>query len=90
MNRRGFLSAIAGLVAGATLDPERRLWRAGAKLISIPAPRLTIPDDSMTLRFVRNYDVSLEAYVTRIDVLMGWGKCWPPAEQFFNLTRRAG
>jgi hypothetical protein len=35
MNRRGFLGA---LLAGATLDPERLLWRPGAKLISIPSP----------------------------------------------------
>lgn len=34
--RRGFLGAIAGLVAGATLDPERALWVPGKKLISIP------------------------------------------------------
>jgi hypothetical protein len=34
MNRRGFLS----MLAGATLDPERLLWRPGAKLISIPEP----------------------------------------------------
>jgi hypothetical protein len=33
MNRRGFLAALIG---GATLDPERLLWRPGAKLISIP------------------------------------------------------
>ena len=38
MNRRGFFGAIAGLVAGATLDPERLLWKAGARLISIPPP----------------------------------------------------
>lgn len=34
-NRRTFLAA---LLAGATLDPERLLWRAGAKHISIPRP----------------------------------------------------
>lgn len=33
MNRRGFLAALLG---GAVLDPERLLWRPGAKLISIP------------------------------------------------------
>jgi len=38
MNRRGFLSGLAAIAAGATLDPERLLWRPGAKLISIPAP----------------------------------------------------
>lgn len=38
MNRRLFLRTLAaGLVAG--LDPERALWRPGAKHISIPAPR---------------------------------------------------
>jgi hypothetical protein len=35
MNRRNFLGA---LLAGAILDPERLLWRPGAKLISIPRP----------------------------------------------------
>lgn len=34
MNRRGFLAALLG---GAVLDPERLLWRPGAKLISIPS-----------------------------------------------------
>lgn len=33
MNRRAFL---ASLLATATIDPERLLWRPGAKLISIP------------------------------------------------------
>jgi hypothetical protein len=37
MNRRGFFGAIAGLVAGAELDPEKLLWKPG-KLISIPRP----------------------------------------------------
>lgn len=35
--RRGFLGLLA---AGLALDPERLLWRPGAKLISVPAPRL--------------------------------------------------
>lgn len=38
MNRRNFLSALAGLAATATLDPEKLLWVPGRKLISIPAP----------------------------------------------------
>lgn len=33
--RRGFLGLLA---AGLALDPERLLWRPGAKLISVPAP----------------------------------------------------
>ncbi len=36
MNRRGFLSLLAG-AAAFTLDPERALWVPGRKLISIPA-----------------------------------------------------
>ena len=36
MNRRSFLSALAGAMV---LDPERAIWRPGAKLISIPKPR---------------------------------------------------
>lgn len=35
LNRRGFLAALAGGAAVAA-DPERLLWRKGAKLISIP------------------------------------------------------
>lgn len=34
--RRGFL---ASLLAGATLDAERLLWKPGERLISIPKPR---------------------------------------------------
>jgi hypothetical protein len=38
MNRRFFLSALAGAVAGAAYDPEKALWVPGKKLISIPKP----------------------------------------------------
>lgn len=38
MNRRGFIGALAA--AAFALDPDRALWVPGAKLISIPAPRL--------------------------------------------------
>jgi hypothetical protein len=37
MNRRGFLGALAGAIAGASLDPEQLLWTPGRKLISIPS-----------------------------------------------------
>lgn len=40
VGRRGFLGA---LLATATLDPERLLWRAGAKVISIPKRRARRP-----------------------------------------------
>lgn len=32
MNRRGFLEALAGAIAGAAVDPERLGWVKGAKL----------------------------------------------------------
>ncbi len=35
--RRGFLAAVTAAFA---LDPERALWVPGAKMISIPAPRI--------------------------------------------------
>ncbi len=42
MNRRGFLSALAGAVAAAAYDPERALWVPGRKKIFIPpAPPLS-------------------------------------------------
>lgn len=40
MNRRGFLSALAGALA---IDPERALWAPGKKLISVPAPNVYVP-----------------------------------------------
>lgn len=40
MNRRNFLGMLAASVGGMTLDPERLLWRPGAKLISIPKPSI--------------------------------------------------
>ena len=47
MNRRGFLSALLGTGAAMTLDPERLLWRPGAKLISIPAPTCVDTSDAL-------------------------------------------
>lgn len=47
INRRSFLGAMLGAVAGATLDPERLLWEKGKKIISLPKPpslTLTIGD----------------------------------------------
>lgn len=40
MNRRGFLTALAG--AFVAPDPERLLWVQGKKLISIPTPKVTL------------------------------------------------
>lgn len=35
--RRGFFSALAAMIAGATLDPEKLLWEPGKIFYSIPA-----------------------------------------------------
>lgn len=44
MNRRAFLSTLAAGLAGAALDPERLLWRPGAKAIFLPPkPSLLAP-----------------------------------------------
>ena len=40
ISRRGFLSLLPAGVAGLTLDPERLLWRPGAKTIFLPSPRV--------------------------------------------------
>jgi hypothetical protein len=37
MNRRGFLSALAAVVATAAIDPDELLWVPNRKLVSIPA-----------------------------------------------------
>jgi hypothetical protein len=46
MNRRGFLGLLAGVAAGAVLDPEKLLWVPGRKLISIPPPAVYSPQVS--------------------------------------------
>jgi len=70
MNRRGFLTALAGAIASFELDPERLLWRRGAKLISIPIPMPT----HLSVRWIRAFDTVEDEYVSRYDVLYGWGK----------------
>lgn len=58
MNRRGFLSLFGAVAAAAALDPERLLWVPGAKVISIPKPRVITfePGDIITItgRYVVN------------------------------------
>lgn len=39
MTRRWFLASTAAVVTNAVFDPERALWIAGAKHVSIPAPK---------------------------------------------------
>lgn len=38
MNRRSFLSTLAGALAATQYDPEKTLWVPGRKLFSIPKP----------------------------------------------------
>lgn len=62
MNRRGFLA----MLAGAVLDPERLLWRRGAKLISIPKKKI---GDPITVRRPARYcaiDLGVEPSYTVI------------------------
>lgn len=62
MNRRGFLGAITGILAGAVLEPERLLWVPGRKLISIPEPT------NLCVRFVGLRDYWRGDLLARIDV----------------------
>jgi hypothetical protein len=56
MNRRGFLASLTGLLATASLDPERLLWVPGAKTIFIPpvmAPELSLDEiNQLTLKYL--------------------------------------
>lgn len=52
MNRRGFLGLIGAAVAGSVLDPEKLLWKPGAKVISIPTlvvPEIEVPREFLTV-----------------------------------------
>lgn len=66
MNRRGFLSTLA---AGFAIDPEKLLWRPGAKIISIPRPsinhRSLRAGDSLSIAF----DAGMES-ISRVTVLL--------------------
>lgn len=55
MNRRGFLSFLGAAVAGAilVLDPERLLWKPGAKFISIPSPALALSLEEFQYSYFR-------------------------------------
>lgn len=64
INRRGFLATLA---AGFALDPERLLWKPGAKLISIPAP----PAAEIRLRFIKTFSITEWRPIARLDVIEG-------------------
>lgn len=68
MNRRAFLGMLGAAVAGATLDPERLLWRPAAKLISIPTPRLTLDDIDLEKIRRRYLGPAIKALAHEIDL----------------------
>jgi hypothetical protein len=74
MNRRGFLSSLVTIAAGATLDRERLLWRPG-KLISIPKPprgEIILVRVAMRYQQAENLLLSMEIEQLRdIDWLFG-------------------
>ena len=57
MHRRTFLSLTAGALSGFVLDPERLLWRPGAKTFFLPTPRM------------KTWEVGT---VLRLDPVKGW------------------
>lgn len=57
MNRRNFLAFAALFVA----DPERLLWRPGARLISIPKP-LVITAENLPLHFACGDIITFSGY----------------------------
>lgn len=48
VSRRSFLGLSVGALAGFTLDPERLLWRPGARTILLPSPS---PSPSQSLYY---------------------------------------
>jgi hypothetical protein len=62
LNRRGFLSSLASMIAGSTLDPETLLWLPRRKTISIPEPA------NLCIRLIQTWDMVFGEYITRFDV----------------------
>jgi hypothetical protein len=52
MDRRAFLSGLLGAVAGATLDPERLLWK--------PTKTIFIPPASTSIVMYKRFSVDFE------------------------------
>jgi hypothetical protein len=65
--RRGFLGALLGGAAALTLDPERLLWKPGAKLISIPNKRLV---SGQITEIVQRFQVTQRFQATPVEG--GW------------------
>jgi hypothetical protein len=66
--RRGFLGALAGAAAALTLDPERLLWRPGAKLISIPA----VAPEIVSVRFISAWSADQGRMLTWLEASYGF------------------
>ncbi len=60
MNRRGFIGTLAGFAAACMLDPERALWKPGAKTISIPKPVIPATWGSMRIEFNVGDEITIE------------------------------
>jgi hypothetical protein len=80
VNRRGFLAALGTLAAGTVaheLDLDKLLWRPGAKKIFLPSttvmrsPGFVGPDLGISIRFVRQFDITADMMPTRMDVFYG-------------------
>lgn len=69
-DRRGFLKSLAAMGLVAAIDPERLLWVPGEKTIFVPPP----PELVMvkTVRFIREFDVKRNKFVSRMDALYGF------------------
>lgn len=66
--RRGFVGLLAGLAAGAVLDPDRLLWVPGQKTISIP--KLVVTPKEQEPGWVAVYS-SYEDWLTRDPRVVG-------------------
>ena len=75
MNRRGFLKGLIAASLVAAIDPEKLLWEPG-KSFSLPALEVFNPvsitvKPGMPIKFLRNYDLVNNIYVSRLDALYG-------------------
>lgn len=94
-SRRQFFGILGAALAGATLDPERLLWRPGAKTIFLPEVQsVRDPATGLAVRFVRQWDAVACQMLNRFDVLcatpygVAFDAC-PPEAVFDVLTVEA-
>jgi hypothetical protein len=75
MNRRGFFGALFGTLAAAAAAPA--IAKAGLGAAKFPLKLLyssvEVPlDYGMATRYIRNYDLGADKWITRMDVTSGW------------------